>query len=122
MLDGAAGSFLGNFLHVAKRVSDRQLKRVGVSFLVENADSPRTGREIVLCCSCKSSERTTGFTNLRDALSVLSSVESGPGYPTRILPLKEQRFCLAVLKSENFAIAADVELALLRNEESIQSA
>jgi len=54
-----------------------------------------------------------GLTNLRNTLLVLPSVESGPGDPTRVLALKEQAFGLAILESEDLAVAANVELSLL---------
>lgn len=50
--------------------------------------------------------------HLRDSLFVLSSVKGGPGYPTRILSLKEERFGFAILKAEDLAIASNVELSL----------
>jgi len=49
---------------------------------------------------------------LRDALAVLAPVESRPGDTTGVLSLKEERFRLAVLESEDLAVAADVEFTL----------
>lgn len=49
---------------------------------------------------------------LRDTLLVLSSEKYGPCDSAGILSLKEQRLGLSILESEDFAVAADVELAL----------
>ena len=49
---------------------------------------------------------------LRDTLAVLSAVEDGPCDTAGVLPLEEKRLRLAVLESEDLAVAADVELAL----------
>lgn len=49
---------------------------------------------------------------LRNTLLVLSSEEDSPGNATGILALKEEGLGLAVLESEDLAIATDVELAL----------
>ena len=54
-----------------------------------------------------------GETNLRDTLLVHTSEESGPGYSARILALKEEGFCLAILETEDLAVTTDIELALL---------
>lgn len=43
---------------------------------------------------------------------MLSSVEGGPCYPSGVLALEEEGFGFAVLETEDFAVAADVELAL----------
>jgi hypothetical protein len=43
---------------------------------------------------------------------VLSSEKDGPRNATRIFALKEERFGLSVLESEDLAVTADVELAL----------
>jgi hypothetical protein len=51
-------------------------------------------------------------TNLRNTLLVHSSVQHGPGYSSRVLALKEQRFGLAILESEDLAVTTDVEFAL----------
>lgn len=53
-----------------------------------------------------------GSTNLRDTLAVVSAVESCPRDPAGILALEEERFCLSILESEDFAVTADEELAL----------
>jgi hypothetical protein len=53
-------------------------------------------------------------TYFRDTLPVLSAVEDGPGYPTRVLSLEEKGFALAILESEDLAVAADVQLSLLQ--------
>lgn len=49
---------------------------------------------------------------LRDTLAVLSSVEDGPGDAAGVLSLEEERLRLAVLESEDLAVATDVELTL----------
>jgi hypothetical protein len=49
---------------------------------------------------------------LRDTLLVLSTEENGPGDATGVLALKEERFGLSVLESENLAVTTDVDLAL----------
>lgn len=41
-----------------------------------------------------------------------AAVEHGPGYSSRVLALQEEGFGLAILEAEDFAVAADVELAL----------
>jgi hypothetical protein len=43
---------------------------------------------------------------------VLPPEERRPGDPTRVLALQEETLGLAVLESEDLAVAADVELAL----------
>jgi hypothetical protein len=48
---------------------------------------------------------------------VLSSEENSPGDTTGVLALKEQRFGLAILESEDLAITADVQLALKLNRQ-----
>ena len=53
------------------------------------------------------------MTDLRDTLLVHPSVEHCPGYSSRVLSLQEEGFGLAILESEDFAVASDVELALL---------
>lgn len=52
------------------------------------------------------------FTNLRNALLVLSSEKDGPCDSAGVLSLEEQRLGLSILESEDFAVATDVELAL----------
>lgn len=49
---------------------------------------------------------------LRDTLAVLSAVEDGPGDTAGVLSLQEEGLRLAVLESEDLAVAADVELTL----------
>ncbi len=49
---------------------------------------------------------------LRDTLLVLSSEKDCPCNATGVLALEEERFGLAVLKSEDLAITTNVELAL----------
>jgi hypothetical protein len=49
---------------------------------------------------------------LRDTLSVLSSVEHRPRDSTGVLALEEERLGLAILESEDLAVATDVELTL----------
>ena len=56
--------------------------------------------------------RIAKSTDLRNALLVLPSVEGRPSDPTRVLALEEEGLGLAVLESEDLAVAADVELAL----------
>jgi hypothetical protein len=43
---------------------------------------------------------------------VHAAVENGPGYSAGVLALQEKRLGLAILESEDLAVAADVELAL----------
>jgi hypothetical protein len=43
---------------------------------------------------------------------VLSSEKDGPGNATRVLALEEEGFGLAILESEDLAVATDVKLAL----------
>lgn len=43
---------------------------------------------------------------------MLSSVECSPCYPSGVLALEEERFRFAILETEDFAVTADVELAL----------
>lgn len=49
---------------------------------------------------------------LRDTLAVLATVENGPGNAAGVLALEEEGLRLAVLESENLAVATDVELTL----------
>lgn len=51
---------------------------------------------------------------LRDTLAVLSSEKNGPGDATGVLALEEKRLGLAVLESEDLAVASDVEFTLAR--------
>lgn len=53
-----------------------------------------------------------GGTHFRDTLLVLASVEGCPCDAARVLALEEEGFGFAVLEAEDFAVAADVELAL----------
>lgn len=65
---------------------------------------------------------STGATNLRDTLLVLPPVENGPSDSARVLALEEKRLGLAILESENLAVATDVELALeLHHQQLLQS-
>ena len=50
---------------------------------------------------------------LRDTLSPLSPTQHGPGDAAGVLALEEEGFGFAILEAEDFAIAADEELALL---------
>lgn len=52
------------------------------------------------------------FTHLRDTLPVLPPVKRRPGNPPGVLALEEQAFALAILESEDLAVAADVEFTL----------
>ena len=63
-----------------------------------------------------------GFTNLRNTLPVLPAIESGPGYPARVLALEKERFSLPILEAEDFAITADIELALKHVSKSAEIA
>lgn len=49
---------------------------------------------------------------LSDTLAVLSSEKDSPCNATGVLALEEQRLGLAVLESEDLAVATDVELTL----------
>ncbi len=49
---------------------------------------------------------------LGQAFLVLASVQRGPGDPSGVLALEEEGFRFAVLETEDFAVAADVEFAL----------
>lgn len=51
---------------------------------------------------------------LRDTLSPLATAENGPRDLTGVLALEEERLRLAVLETEDLAVRADEELALLR--------
>lgn len=50
---------------------------------------------------------------------MLPSVQCRPCNSTGVLALKEERFGLAILESEDFAITADVELSLEALRESV---
>lgn len=52
------------------------------------------------------------MTNLRNTLLVLPPEQRRPSDPTRVLSLEEKAFGLAILESEDFAVATDIELAL----------
>ena len=52
------------------------------------------------------------ITDLRDTLAVLAAVEGGPGDEAGVLALEEERLRLAVLETEDLAVATDVELTL----------
>ena len=60
----------------------------------------------------KRKRENDGSADFGDALLVLPPVERGPSYPPRVLALKEEGLRLAILKSKDFAIAADEELTL----------
>lgn len=49
---------------------------------------------------------------LRDTLAVLAAVENGPRDAAGVLALQEERLGLAVLETEDLAVATDVELTL----------
>jgi hypothetical protein len=49
---------------------------------------------------------------LGDTLAVLSAVEDRPGDATGVLSLQEQRLRLAILETEDLAVATDVQLTL----------
>jgi hypothetical protein len=53
---------------------------------------------------------------LRDTLAVLSSEKNGPGDATGVLALEEKRLRLAILESEDLAVASDVEFTLYLEE------
>lgn len=57
-------------------------------------------------------QESGGRSYLRDTLAVLSAVEDGPCDAAGVLSLQEKRLRLAVLESEDLAVAADVELTL----------
>jgi hypothetical protein len=50
--------------------------------------------------------------HLRDTLLVLPPEQNGPSNSSRVLALEEERFGLAILESEDLAVAADVQLTL----------
>lgn len=49
---------------------------------------------------------------LSNTLTVLSAEENGPRNATRVLSLKEEGLGFAILESEDFAVATDVEFTL----------
>lgn len=49
---------------------------------------------------------------LRDTLAVLAAVENSPRNATGVLSLQEKRLGLAVLESEDLAVATDVDFTL----------
>jgi len=51
---------------------------------------------------------------LRYPLLVHSSIQDGPGYTARVLPLEEQAFAFAILEPEDLAVSTDEQLALGR--------
>lgn len=51
---------------------------------------------------------------LSDTLAVLATEENSPGDAARVLSLQEQRLGLAILESEDLAVATDVKLTLSR--------
>lgn len=49
---------------------------------------------------------------LRDTLAVLAAVQDSPGNATGVLSLQEQRLRLAILETEDLAVATDVDFTL----------
>lgn len=58
---------------------------------------------------------------LGDTLAVLAAVEDGPCDAAGVLALEEKRLGLAVLETEDLAVATDVELALNVENPSVLS-
>jgi hypothetical protein len=56
--------------------------------------------------------RFVDISYLRDTLAVLATVQDSPGDATGVLSLQEQRLGLAVLESEDLAVATDIDLTL----------
>lgn len=52
------------------------------------------------------------YTDFRDTLAVLTTVEDGPGNTARVLALKEEGLGLSILEAEDLAVATDVQLTL----------
>ena len=52
------------------------------------------------------------MTNLRDTLPVRSPAQDGPCDAARVLALEEEGLALAILETEDLAVATDEELAL----------
>lgn len=102
-LDGSAGSLLGNFLLGC--VSPRFMHYLSIihvaSFVIQPASIVFNVRIGIWDSSY-----------LRDTLAVLSSEKNGPGDATGVLALEEKRLGLAVLESEDLAVASDVEFTL----------
>lgn len=57
---------------------------------------------------------------LRDTLLVLATVEDGPGDAAGVLALEEKRLGLAVLETEDLAVATDVQLTLKVSKKTCQ--
>lgn len=57
---------------------------------------------------------------LRDTLLVLATVEDGPGDTAGVLALEEKRLGLAVLETEDLAVATDVQLTLTVSKKTCQ--
>ena len=49
---------------------------------------------------------------LRDTLAVLSAVQNSPSNATGVLSLQEQRLGLAILETEDLAVATDIDFTL----------
>ena len=52
------------------------------------------------------------YTDFRDTLLVLATVEDSPSDPARVLALQEKRLGLSILEAEDLAVATDVQLTL----------
>jgi hypothetical protein len=63
---------------------------------------------------------TSGATNLRDTLPVLSAEEHCPCDPAGVFALEEKGLRLSVLEAEDLAVTADVELALIHHQHMFQ--
>lgn len=57
---------------------------------------------------------------LRDTLLVLATVEDGPGDAAGVLALEEKRLGLAILETEDLAVATDVQLTLTVSKKTCQ--
>lgn len=57
---------------------------------------------------------------LRDTLLVLAAVEDSPGNAAGVLALEEKRLGLAVLETEDLAVATDVQLTLTVSKKTCQ--
>ena len=57
---------------------------------------------------------------LRDTLLVLATVEDSPGDTAGVLALEEKRLGLAVLETEDLAVATDVQLTLTVSKKTCQ--
>ena len=54
-----------------------------------------------------------GVAYFSDTLSPLSPAQHGPGDATWVLALQEEGLALAILETEDLAVSADVEFALV---------